>query len=76
MMIRKLLLVLILSIACSGCAGLRPVVLHPIEKADIFQIKKGAKVEAPDGAVIEVEKDGRFLSDFYLEEVVKARIGK
>jgi hypothetical protein len=76
MTIQKLLLALIVSIVFSGCASLRPIVLHPIEKADIFQIVKGSKVTAPDGTVIAVEKDGRFLSDYYLEQVAKARMAQ
>lgn len=73
---RKILLLLLLGwialTACS-CATVRPIILHPIEKSDIFRIEKGAEVLNPDGTKITTEKDGYFLSAFYLEEVVKAR---
>ena len=42
--------------------------LHPIEKADIFKMEVG-KEYTP-------EKDGWFVSDFYLEEVMRAKIGE
>lgn len=47
----------------SGCAQ---VVLHPIEQTDIMQVKQGQTYEAP--------KDGYFLSDFYIKEVMQAKI--
>ena len=47
----------------SGCAR---VVLHPIEMRDIVQVKQGESFEAP--------KDGYFLSDFYIKEVMRARV--
>lgn len=59
-----LLLALIGLIGCSG----RQVILHPIQQSDIQQMKAGEAFTP--------EKDGYFLSDYYLEEVAKARIGK
>lgn len=50
-----------------GCA--RAVILHPIEKTDIFRIEKGTTV----GNQVS-EKDGWFLSDLYMEEIIKARL--
>lgn len=47
----------------SGCARF---VLHPIEQIDIMQVKKGHTYEAP--------KDGYFLSEFYIEEVMQAKV--
>jgi len=66
-----LLLVLTALTVFSGCVFDRTVVLHPIEKSDFFYIPKGSKV----GDVV-TEKDGWFLSEFYLEEVARARAGK
>lgn len=47
----------------SGCAR---ITLHPIEMTDIMQVKQGQTYEAP--------KDGYFLSDFYIKEVMQAKI--
>jgi hypothetical protein len=61
----RLLAVLIISIGISGCAS---VVLHPIEKSDITKM--------PKGIAYSPEKDGWFISDYYLEQVVKAKVEK
>ena len=47
----------------SGCAR---VVLHPIDKTDIMQVKKGMTYEAP--------KDGYFLSELYIKKVMQAKV--
>jgi len=70
-MIRLLLPLLIALTMLSGCA--RPLIIHPIEKSDIFVINKGDKITNAEGEVIIVEKKGRFLSEFYIKEIVKAR---
>lgn len=73
----KSLLVLTTSIALSlvvGCAPRKPIVLHPIEKADIFSIETGASVHHADGRVTTVEKNGYFLSDLYFKEVINAKV--
>ena len=60
----------------AGC-GYSPVTLHPIEKSDIFSVPAGAKVlwevEMRTQSII-VEKDGWFLSDMYLQEVMEAKV--
>ena len=61
----KLLVVLIILIGISGCAS---IILHPIEKSDIMKMQKNVSY-AP-------EKDGWFISDYYLEQVVKAKVEK
>ena len=67
MTIAKFLLVLIVSIALSGCGTFnKQIVLHPIEKTDINKMQKGANY-AP-------EKDGWFISDLYLKEVMQAKV--
>ena len=66
-------IIIVLIMLTAGCASVRPIVLHPIEKSDIFRIEKGAEISNPDGTKITTEKDGYFLSEFYLEEVIKAR---
>jgi len=73
----KLLVVLILSLGLSGCSALKKdVILHPIEKSHIFSIEEGSKVIHTDGSETVAEKSGWFLSDYYLEEVSKAKIGR
>ena len=66
----KLQLLLILLIV-SGCTIIRPIILHPIEKSDIFSIEKDTQI-----GDVKTEKDGYFLSEYYLNEVVKAKIEK
>lgn len=61
----KLLAVLIISIVISGCAS---VILHPIEKSDITKM--------PKAIAYTPEKNGWFISDYYLEQVVKAKVEK
>ena len=69
---RKLLLtgmlvvLLPLLVAFPGCS--KKVILFPLEQADIVLLQEGETVTAP--------KQGAFLSDFYIEEVMKARIGE
>lgn len=64
----------VLLIGLAGCSINRVVVIHPIEKEDIFSIEKGAQIIHTDKRVDVVKKDGWFLSDYYLEEVAKARV--
>lgn len=49
-----------------GCAGTNKIVLHPIEKSDIFRMEKGTAYTP--------EKNGYFLSDEYVAEVAQAKI--
>jgi hypothetical protein len=60
-------LLLLGSISIIGCS--RPILIHPIEKSDIFSIPIGTKIGA-----ITTEKNGWFLSDLYVEEVMKAKV--
>jgi exopolysaccharide biosynthesis protein len=61
----KLLVVLIILTTLSGCAS---VIVHPIEKIDFVIMSKGATYTA--------EKDGYFLSDYYFQNILKARVKK
>ena len=58
----------ILSIGCSIQTKETIIEIHPIEQSDIVMVKKGETIIAP--------KDGAFLSNLYIEQVMKARIGK
>jgi hypothetical protein len=55
---------LLLSLAAlTGCSR---VTLYPITERDIVMLKEGETITAP--------KQGAFLSDLYIEEVMKVRI--
>jgi len=60
---RRIPIILLLLIA--GCPNPK-VVLHPIEPIDIIRVKQGQEFEAP--------KDGYFLSDKYLKDVMEAKV--
>lgn len=62
----RLLLVSVVLSVCSGCA--REIRLYPIEKHDIRKMTAG-KAYKP-------KVDGYFLSDFYIKEVMEAKVGK
>lgn len=64
-----LLSLLLLSISSAGCASFKQTVIHPIEKSDIFAVDKGTKV-----GDLTAEKDGWFISDLYLKEVMDAKV--
>jgi hypothetical protein len=58
----KIILLTILLLFVMGCNN---VTLHPIEKTDIYRIKAGE---------CNAEKDGWFISDLYLKEVMRAKV--
>ena len=60
---RKILPVLLL-ILLASCST--KTILHPIENTDIVFLQKGQSFEAP--------KNGYFISDFYLKEVMSSKI--
>ena len=62
-----LLSLLMISTICSGCARSK-IVLHPIEQTDIVMLKQGEQLIAP--------KQGAFLSDEYISQVMRARVEK
>lgn len=59
-------LLLLGSTVLVGCA--RSIVLHPIDKQDIVRVAKDTPY-APD-------RDGYFLSDLYVKEVMEAKVDK
>jgi uncharacterized protein YceK len=66
MIFQKLLLALTILITVSGCTP--AVVLHPITPDDIFEMKAGQSYTS--------KKEGRFLSNFYYDQVLKAKVKK
>jgi len=62
--INKTLMVFLCVFVLAGCQ--RAVVLHPIDKVDIMRIKANDTLTAP--------KDGYFISDLYLKEVMQAKV--
>lgn len=57
-----------------GCQ--KQVVLHPIEKSDIFFVPKDAVIVLDPNSTdaLIVEKDGWFLSEVYVQEVMEVKI--
>ena len=66
--------ILLFCIFCTGCQ--KQVILHPIEKSDIFSIPVEALIifDPNSTDVLTVEKNGWFVSDFYMQEVMEAKI--
>lgn len=56
---------LLLSIALVGCSN---IVLHPIAKQDI--------VRMPKNTVYTADRDGYFLSDLYVKQVMQVKVDK
>lgn len=69
----KKLIIAILLCFCVGCGS--KTVLYPITPDDIFSIPKGAEVETADDLFF-VEKDGWFISDFYLNEIMDTKVNE
>lgn len=71
MKLNKVLLIVTLAvlllglIALSGCST-NKVLIHPLEQTDIVMLEEGQSLTAP--------KAGAFLSDYYIEEVMQARV--
>lgn len=51
----------------TGCGLLnKEMIIHPIEGSDIVLLKQGETIVAP--------KQGAFLSDFYIKEIMEAKV--
>lgn len=61
-------LLLVLTLSVSGCAAFSTArtVLYPIQDTDIVQMKKDTAYTP--------KSDGYFLSKFYLDEVLEAKV--
>lgn len=78
---RYVVLVILLFAGCSGrgwyiqspLTSEPPIVLYPITPDHIFEIPEGAEVEWEDDLEI-VQRDGYFVSEYYLNEIMKARL--
>lgn len=51
-----------------------PVVVHPIQPSDIFPIAAGDLISPQSGTPIVVQKGGFFVSDYYMNEIMRARV--
>jgi len=58
----------------SSLCGCATCIIHPIEKADIFEIPVGSKITKPSGNEMLVKKPGWFLSEYWLKKVAKAKV--
>jgi hypothetical protein len=83
--LRRFLLLTMLLVALSGCSrhgwyvrspltSDPPIIVHPIQPSDIFPINAGDTISPQKGIPIVVEKPGFFVSDYYIQEIMKARI--
>lgn len=70
----KILLIIFILILNCGCILSKKIVLYPIAKTDIFRIEENEKIERSKNEIIYVKKSGWFISDFYLNEIVKAKV--
>lgn len=86
------LAVLIGLIGLIGCSITRTIILHPIDKQDIFQLPKGTEIKivegsvwTEDGKVIKtwdeeeifiIDRQSYSLSQYYLMEIVRTKVGK
>jgi len=59
----KLVMLLVLLIGCES-----KVVIHPIYEKDIFRVEAGTNFIS--------EVDGYFFSDYYVKEVIDAKVRK
>lgn len=54
----------------TGCASAsRDVVLHPIEREEFFKIPSGTQI-----GMEKTDRDGYFLSEFYMKEIARAKL--
>lgn len=63
--LRRRIVPIIILLALCGCQQPK-VILHPIETIDIIRLKEGQEIKAP--------KDGYFISDLYLKDVMEAKV--
>lgn len=52
----------------AACSRERAIVMHPISGEDIVLVDSGAVLRAP--------KSGAFVSDYYIEQVMKVRVDR
>ena len=70
------MIVAVLLLVSVGLTGCKTINLYLIDGDDIVAVDKGAVINQPDGSVDSIDRDGWFVSDFYIEEVMKARVGQ
>ena len=58
-------------VSISGCVNTS---LFLIDGEDIMAIDKGTVIQQPDGVSRTVDRDGWFVSDFYVEKIMEAKV--
>ena len=61
---KMIVVAILVGIGLTGC-GANSVILNPIDKEDYFSMKQGETYVAP--------RDGKFLSDMYVEEIARIK---
>jgi hypothetical protein len=61
-----------LIISITGCV--RAIVLHPIDRLDIIKVEKGATIMYPNSTIDKIDRNGYFVSEYYIDEIMKIRI--
>ena len=71
--LRSGIVVLLLTalVALSGCNSTS---LFLIDGEDIIGVNKGAVITLPDGDAYTIDRDGWFVSDFYVEKIMEAKV--
>jgi hypothetical protein len=61
----------------SGCTAFKTnIVLHPITPSDICSVKEGSFIIFGDDKPVPIEKDGWYVSDQYMKEVMETKVKK
>jgi len=70
----KITITLVFLMVLLGLAGCKTPRVYGIKKVDIFTVPAGSTVSMPDGESLTTEKDGRFISNYLIEEVINAKV--
>jgi hypothetical protein len=62
---------LVLLLALTALIGCSSIIIHPIKNTDIFPIDKGVAI-----GNVTTASNGYFVSDYYVKEVMRARVDK
>ncbi|MHA1592421.1 MAG: hypothetical protein ACTSUP_08120 [Candidatus Heimdallarchaeaceae archaeon] len=68
------ILIFLFLLSMTGCDLFQKVTIHPINREDFFEMKSGTTIIDESGKEITTKEDGCFLSNYYIEEVLKAYV--